>query len=202
MSDIPDPAALRAHVGPVSTLAERKVLHRLDAHARHFIGLSPFLVLATADSDGRVDASPRGDPPGFVQVLDDTTLFLPDRPGNNRVDSFSNILANPGIGLLFFVPGVEETLRVNGTGRLSTDADLLGTAAVQGRAPRTGLVVAVTELFFHCAKALKRGRLWDPAAQIERSSFPTLGRILADQQGVGVAETEERVETGYRTRMY
>ena len=200
--DIPGPAALRAHVGPVSILAERKVLHRLDAHARHFIALSPFLVIATADAEGRVDASPRGDPPGFVQVLDDTTLFLPDRPGNNRVDSFSNILASPGLGLLFFVPGVEETLRLNGTGRLSTDADLLGTSEVQGRVPRTGLLVTVTELFFHCAKALKRGRLWDPAAQIERSGFPSLGRILADQQGVDAADVEERVETGYRTRMY
>ena len=202
MNDIPDPAALRAHVGPVSTLAERKVLHRLDAHARHFIALSPFLVIATADAEGRVDASPRGDPPGFVRVVDDTTLFLPDRPGNNRVDSFSNVLASPGVGLLFFVPGVDETLRVNGTGHVSTDADLLDGSQVQGRVPRTGLVVAVTELFFHCAKALKRSRLWDRAAQIERSSFPTLGRILADQQGADAADVEERVETGYRTRMY
>ena len=200
--DIPDPAALRVHLGPVSPMAERKVMHRLDAHARRFIALSPFLVIATADGDGGLDASPRGDPPGFVQVLDDTTLFLPDRPGNNRVDSLANILATPGVGLLFFVPGVEETLRVNGTARLTTDGSLLANAEVQGRVPRTGLVVAITELFFHCGKALKRSSLWDPATQIERSSFPTLGRILADQQGADAAEAEERVETRYRTRMY
>lgn len=202
MNDIPDPAALRAHLGPVSVMAERKVMHRLDAHARRFIALSPFLVIATADAQGQMDASPRGDPPGFVQVLDDTTLFLPDRPGNNRVDSLANILASPGVGLLFFVPGVEETLRVNGTARLTTDETLLADAEVQGRVPRTGLVVAVTELFFHCGKALKRSNLWDPAAQVERTVFPTLGRILADQQKLDVAAAEARVEEGYRTRMY
>ena len=200
--DIPDPAALRAHLGPVSPMAERKVMHRLDAHARRFIALSPFLVIATADGAGGVDASPRGDPPGFVQVLDDTTLFLPDRPGNNRVDSLANILASPGVGLLFFVPGVEETLRVNGTAHLTTDETLLAGAEVKGRAPRTGLLVAVAELFFHCGKALKRSSLWDPAAQIERTDFPTLGRILADQQKLDVAAAEARVEEGYRTRMY
>lgn len=202
MNDIPDPTALRAHMGPVSPTAQRKVMHRLDTHARHFIALSPFLVLATADADGQVDASPRGDPPGFVQVLDDVTLFLPDRPGNNRVDSLANVLASPGVGLLFFVPGIDETLRVNGTARLSTDEGLLGAAAVQGRVPRTGMVVAVTDLFFHCGKALKRSNLWDPASQIDRSTFPTLGRILADQQNGDAAAMDERIETSYRTLIY
>jgi len=202
MNDIPDPTALRAHMGPVSPTAQRKVMHRLDTHARHFIALSPFLVLATADADGQVDASPRGDPPGFVQVLDDVTLFLPDRPGNNRVDSLANVLASPGVGLLFFVPGIDETLRVNGTARLSTDEGLLGAAAVQGRVPRTGMVVAITDLFFHCGKALKRSNLWDPASQIDRSTFPTLGRILADQQNGDAAAMDERIETSYRTLIY
>ena len=202
MNDIPDPIALRAHMGPVSPTAQRKVMHRLDTHARHFIALSPFLVLATADADGQVDASPRGDPPGFVQVLDDVTLFLPDRLGNNRVDSLANVLASPGVGLLFFVPGIDETLRVNGTARLSTDEGLLGAAAVQGRVPRTGMVVAVTDLFFHCGKALKRSNLWDPASQIDRSTFPTLGRILADQQNGDAAAMDERIETSYRTLIY
>ena len=202
MNDIPDPIALRAHMGPVSPTAQRKVMHRLDTHARHFIALSPFLVLATADADGQVDASPRGDPPGFVQVLDDVTLFLPDRLGNNRVDSLANVLASPGVGLLFFVPGIDETLRVNGTARLSTDEGLLGAAAVQGRVPRTGMVVAITDLFFHCGKALKRSNLWDPASQIDRSTFPTLGRILADQQNGDAAAMDERIETSYRTLIY
>lgn len=202
MNDIPDPTALRDHMGPVSPTAERKVMHRLDPHARRFIALSPFLVLATSDANGQLDASPRGDPAGFVQVLDDTTLFLPDRPGNNRVDSLANILSNPGVGLLFLVPGVDETLRVNGIARLSTDADLLAATEVQGRIPRTGMVVAITELFFHCGKALKRSHLWDPATRIDRTTFPTLGRILADQQNGDAAAMDERIETAYRTRVY
>ncbi len=203
MNDIPDLAALRAHMGAVSALAERKVLHRLDGHSRAFIALSPFLVLATADRDGRVDASPRGDPPGFVQVLDDTTLLLPDRPGNNRVDSLANVLSAPGVGLIFFVPGIDETFRVNGQARLLTDPAVLAGADVGGRVPKTGLVITIDEAFFHCAKALKRSRLWSPEAQVERSSFPSLGRILSDQVNtIGVAEAEARIETGYRDRLY
>lgn len=202
MNDIADLASLRAHMGPVSERAARKVLRRFDQHCRAFIELSPFLVIGTADRAGRVDASPRGDPPGFVRVLDDTTLLVPDRPGNSRVDTFSNILENPGVGLIFFVPGVDETLRVNGSATLLTDAAVLDGSAVAGRAPRTGLRIALDEAYFHCAKALKRGRLWDPAAQIERQSFPSLGRILADQQGLEVTETEAAVAVGYRDRMY
>jgi PPOX class probable FMN-dependent enzyme len=203
MNDIPDPQALRAHFGQISPMAEKKVLPGLDRHCRHFIQLSPFLVIATADAEGRVDASPRGDPPGFVTVLDDKTLLLPDRPGNNRVDTFGNLLSNPGVGLIFFVPGVEETLRVNGTATTTTDPAMLAGSDVLGKTPKTGLVIHVQEVFFHCAKALRRSRLWDPATQIERSQFPSLGRILADQTtGIDVAEAEARVETGYRERMY
>lgn len=203
MSDIPDQAALRAHMGAISLLAERKVLHALDRHSRAFIALSPFLVLASADADGRLDASPRGDPPGFVQVLDDRTLLLPDRPGNNRVDSFANILAAPGVGLIFFVPGIGETLRVNGAARLLTDQEALAESAVNGRMPRTGLLIAIDEVFFHCAKALRRARLWDPTAQVERSTFPSLGRIIAEQtQMLSVEEVERRTEDAYRTKMY
>ena len=200
---IADAAELRAHMGAISLMAERKVLHALDRHCRAFIGLSPFLVIASSDAEGRPDASPRGDPPGFVQVLDDRTLLLPDRPGNNRVDSFTNILEAPGVGLTFFVPGINETLRVNGMARLLTDQDLLAPSIVDGKTPRTGLVIAVEEVFFHCAKALRRARLWEPAVQVERSSFPSLGRILAEQTGAfSVEEAERRTEEAYRTRMY
>ncbi len=203
MSGIPDHTALRVHMGAISPMVERKVLHALDRHCRAFIALSPFLVLASADAEGRVDASPRGDPPGFVQVLDDRTLLLPDRRGNNRVDSFGNILDAPGVGLIFFVPGIDETLRVNGTARLLTDAEALAGSSIAGKAPRTGLLIAVDEAFFHCAKALRRARLWDPAAQVERSTFPSLGRILAEQtQAFSVEEAERRIEDSYRTRMY
>ena len=203
MSDLSDHAALRAHMGAISALATRKVLPALDRHCRAFIALSPFLVLASSDAKGRADASPRGDPPGFVQVLDDRTLLLPDRPGNNRVDSFGNILDAPGVGLIFFVPGIDETLRVNGTARLLTDSEALARSSIAGKTPRTGLVIAVDEVFFHCAKALRRARLWDPAAQVERSTFPSLGRIIAEQTRLfSVEEAERRTEDAYRTRMY
>lgn len=203
MSGLSDHAALRAHMGAVSPMAARKVLPALDRHCRAFIALSPFLVLASSDAEGRVDASPRGDPPGFVQVLDDRTLLLPDRPGNNRVDSFGNILDAPGVGLIFFVPGIDETLRVNGTARLLTDAESLAGSSVAGKTPRTGLVITVDEAFFHCAKALRRARLWDPAAQVERSTFPSLGRILAEQtQAFSADDAERRIEDAYCTRMY
>lgn len=203
MSGLSDHAALRAHMGAISPMAARKVLPALDRHCRAFIALSPFLVLASADAEGRVDASPRGDPPGFVQVLDDRTLLLPDRPGNNRVDSFANVLDAPGVGLIFFVPGIDETLRVNGTARLLTDGKALAGSSVAGKTPRTGLVITVEEVFFHCAKALRRARLWDPAAQVERSTFPSLGRILAEQtQAFSAEEAERRIEDAYRTKVY
>jgi PPOX class probable FMN-dependent enzyme len=200
---IEDPADLRAHMGAVNPLAERKVLDRLDVFCRDFIALSPFLVLATANGAGRADASPRGDAPGFVQVLDDRMLLFPDRRGNNRVDSFGNILAAPGVGLIFMVPGITETLRVNGRARLTRDAALLEPATVQERTPTLGLLVDVEEAFFHCGKALIRSKLWDPSVQVERGSFPTLGRIVAEQtKAIGVAEAEAVMEEGYRTRLY
>ncbi len=200
---IEDPAELRAHMGAVNPLAERKVLDRLDAFCRDFIALSPFLVLASADAQGRADASPRGDAPGFVTVLDDHTLFIPDRRGNNRVDSFGNVLAAPGVGLIFMVPGIAETLRVNGRAKLTRDAALLEPATVQERTPTLGLLVEVDEAFFHCGKALIRSKLWDPALQVERSRFPTLGRIVAEQtKAVGVAEAEATMEESYRSRLY
>ncbi|WP_270934098.1 pyridoxamine 5'-phosphate oxidase family protein [Falsiroseomonas oryzae] len=186
-----------------SPLAVAKQLDRLDPHAIGFIARSPFLVIATADAGGNCDASPRGDAPGFVQVADAHTLLIPDRPGNNRVDSLQNLAANPRLGLLFFVPGVLETLRVNGRAELTTDAARLAALAVDSRAPRSALVVTVEEAFFHCGKALKRSALWDPARHAQPGEIPSLGRILADQTGrIGVAEAEARVATGYRDHLY
>jgi PPOX class probable FMN-dependent enzyme len=200
---ITDPLALRAHYGAVLPIAARKVLPRLDQHCRAFIALSPFAVLATADGAGNVDASPRGDAPGFVGVLNDTTLLLPDRPGNNRVDSFGNILAHPGVGLLFFVPGVNETLRVNGDATVITDAARLAPYSVQGKAPVAGLLITVREAFFHCGKALIRAALWDPARHIERKAFPSLGRIMADQtHAIDAEEGDRRMEVAYREKLY
>ena len=203
MNEITDPAALREHYGPVSSLAEKKALPKLDAHCRAFIALSPFAVLATSDAEGRMDASPRGDAPGFVAVLDDATLLLPDRPGNRRVDSYSNVLANPGVGLIFFVPGINETVRVNGRARVITDGDLLAKVAAQGKVPRTALLISVDEAYFHCAKALIRSKLWDPATRIERKQFPTLGRIIADQvAGVDAVAADAGIDESYRSKLY
>ncbi len=196
-------AILRDRYGPQSALVERKVMPRLDRHARAFIALSPFLILATAGASGGADASPRGDPPGFVRVLDDQTLLIPDRPGNNRLDTYSNLLAAPGIGILFMVPGIDETLRVNGRGQIALDDPRLEDSAINGKPPRGGLLIEVEQVFFHCGKPLKRSKLWDPAAQIPRASFPSLGRILAEQTRIVTAEEAEiNLEAAYRTRLY
>lgn len=194
---------LRDLYGAPSTLAVMKQLDRIDAHAARFIARSPFLVLATADAQGNCDASPRGDAPGFVQVADDRTLLLPDRPGNNRVDSLSNLAANPRLGLLFFVPGVIETLRVNGRAEFTTDAALLARLEAQGKLPRSALKLMVEEVFFHCGKALKRSALWDATRHAAPGEIPSLGRMLAEQTGkISAAEAEARVETGYREHLY
>jgi len=194
---------LRAHFGQLNPLAEKKVLHHLDKFCRDFIALSPFLVLASSDGKGSADASPRGDGPGFASVLDDKTLLIPDRRGNNRVDTFGNILASPGVGLIFFVPGINETLRINGKAEITQDAELLMPLTVQNVAPTIGLKVHVEETYFHCGKALMRSKLWNPEAQIERHTFPTLGRIIAEQTAAIEAEVAEKtIEEAYRTRLY
>lgn len=198
-----DADGLRAHFGTVSPIVEKKVLDRLDGFCRHFISLSPFLVLATADGKGNADASPRGDAPGFVAVLDERTLLIPDRRGNNRVDSFGNVLASPGVGLIFFVPGINETLRVNGDAKITQDEATLAPLAVQGIMPTIGLEVRVREAYFHCGKALIRSKLWNAETQIDRKTFPTLGRIIAEQTAaVEAAEAEASLEEAYRTRLY
>ncbi|HEV2510033.1 pyridoxamine 5'-phosphate oxidase family protein [Bosea sp. (in: a-proteobacteria)] len=200
---VDDAAQLRAIVGEESLVVQKKVLDRLDRFCRDFIALSPFLVLASADREGGVDASPRGDGPGFVEVLDERTLLIPDRRGNNRIDSFRNVLSAPGVGLVFFVPGITETLRVNGRARMTTDAALLEPMAMQEKAPKLGLIVEVDEAYFHCGKALLRSKLWAQESQVERSSFPTLGRIVAEQtRAVDAAEADANLEEAYRLRLY
>ncbi len=204
MDGIVDQAALRAHFGVVARLAETKALPRLDRHCRAFIALSPFLVLATAGAQGRnVDASPRGDAPGFVLVMDDSTLLIPDRPGNRRVDSFQNVIAGGGVGIVFFVPGINETVRVNGRGQVVTDEALLAPCEVQGKVPTAGLLIDIEEVFFHCAKALIRSKLWDASQHVERSSFPTLGTIIAEQTKVMTSEAADAtIAEAYRSRLY
>lgn len=193
---------LRAFFGePVPRTVQRQLDH-LDDHCRHFISLSPFLVMASYSPEG-ADASPKGDPAGFVKVVDEKTLLIPDRRGNRRVDSMMNILDNPGVGLIFFVPGVEETLRVNGEARITTDAALLAPLAVKGRSPEAGLLITVKEAFFHCGKSIIRSKLWDEETKIDRSAFPTLGQIVVDQvPGKDLAEEDALTERVYREELY
>jgi PPOX class probable FMN-dependent enzyme len=193
---------LGAIYDPPHPVVLKKQMQSLNAHAQAFIGLAPFIVISSADRAGRCDASPRGDAPGFVAILDDKTLLIPDRPGNNRLDSLRNFVENPQIGLLFIVPGITETLRVNGSVRIIADDIRLSGLAANGRMPKTGLVVTVEEAFFHCGKALIRSRLWDPEAQVERGMFASLGRILAEQAGgIDVEEAEKLVAENYRTEL-
>lgn len=172
---------VRVIYGEPDPRAVAKQMSRLDGHARAFIGLSPFLVIASADEAGRCDATPRGDAPGFVRVLDDRRLALPDRLGNRRVDTMLNVAANPQVGLVFMVPGIAETLRVNGRARLCRDDDILAAMAVRDRWPTAALLVEIEEVFVHCGKAMIRSDLWNPEKRVPRDSFPTLGRIMADQ---------------------
>lgn len=184
---------LRSSYGAPSERAVRKSLDRLDRHCRRFIELSPFVVLASAGADGRVDCSPRGDPAGFVAILDDRTVLLPDRRGNNRADSLTNVLENPHVGMLFMIPGVDETLRLNGRAKLTTDPARLGPLSVNGRAPRSGLVVEVEEVFLQCTKALVRSRLWADETRVDRkAALPTFGRMLADHIGEPDGDAVER----------
>jgi len=200
---VEDIGEIRDIYGSPSERSLKKQLSRLDPHARAFIARSPFLVIASSDPSGRCDASPKGDMPGFVRVLDEATLLIPDRLGNNRVDTIGNLLACPGIGLIFFVPGVSETLRVNGRARITADEALLEGSIVGGKAPRSGILVTADEVYFHCGKALIRSDLWNPEKQLKRSEFPSLGRILADQiGGMSVEESEKMTAESYRTRLY
>lgn len=189
--------ALYAEPGAASLAKEVDYLH---PHYRAFVEASPFCLLSTMNNKGG-DCSPRGDAPGFVQVLDDRTLLLPDRRGNNRIDSLRNILADPRVGLLFLVPGVNETLRISGTAAVSTDPDLIARCVMQDKAPTTVLVIRIESVFFQCARALLRSRLWLADAQIPREALPSTGTMLADlsKNAIdGVAydrEMPERVRT-------
>jgi uncharacterized protein len=172
---------LREQVGVPRQRSLDKQLSKLDKHCRAFIERSPFMLLGTSSADGRCDVSPKGDAPGFVRVLDDHTLAIPDRPGNKRFDSLQNMLANPHVGLLFVVPGIDETLRVNGTVELVQDPRLLASLAVEGKAPLLAILVHVEEAYIHCARSFLRGHIWDPAGFVAKSEWPTISRVIADQ---------------------
>jgi len=211
MDDRPNPTtlsdepSLRGLYPQPKELAVLKQLDRLDAHCRNFIAHSPLVIIGSTRAGRGTDVSPRGDAPGFARALDDRTIAIPDRPGNNRLDTMSNIVTDAEVGLLFFIPGIDETLRVNGSGRLSRDPELLAAAAVEGREPRLVILVRVREAFLHCGKALKRARLWQDDYRIERKSFPSLGRMIVEQTkpaNVTVEQAEAYIEHNYVTGLY
>lgn len=176
---IRDEAALRALIGQASGLVRAKLSDRLNPLTRQFVERSPFVCLATSDAQGRCDVSPRGDPPGFVRILDDRTLLMPERPGNKLADSLTNLLQNPRVGLLFVLPGVGDTLRVNGRATLTTDPALLAPCAVEGQPPRLGILIEIEEAFTQCPKAFLRSALWDPQRFVDPGSLPSGGAIQA-----------------------
>ena len=170
-------AALRALIGEPTAIVCAKMSDRLNPLTRQFIERSPFVCLATSDDEGNCDVSPRGDPVGFVRILDDRTLLVPERPGNRIADSLRNILRNPHVGLLFVIPGVGDTFRVNGRATLTTDANLLAPCVVEGKAPKLGILVDIEAAYTQCSKAFLRSHLWDPARFVDRSVLPTSGEI-------------------------
>lgn len=181
---IRDEAQLRALIGGhAAELTGRKISPRLNAVTRLFIERSPFVCLATSDAAGNCDLSPRGDPAGFVRILDERTLLIPERPGNRLADSLRNVLANPHIGLLFVVPGVTDTFRVNGRATLTHDAALLAPCAVEGKTPVLGILVDIDEAYTQCSKAFLRSHLWDPQRFVDPASMPTGGQVMRAIQG-------------------
>ena len=183
--------------------AIRCVLPALDPHHRSFIAASPFIVLGSVSAQGSVDVSPRGDLPGFVLVQDESTLHIPDRSGNKKMLTLSNLLENPSVSIIFFVLGRDDTLRVTGTAVISTDEKLLAPLAVANNLPKSALVVHVEQAWLHCGKSIKRSRLWDQEAQRAADDLPTLGQMLADQiEGVEAKAADEKMDAYYKTTLW
>ncbi|MCM3584531.1 pyridoxamine 5'-phosphate oxidase family protein [Mesobacillus maritimus] len=196
---------LRELLGHPSELASKKVISSIDQNCMDFIELSPFIVLSTSDHLGNCDVSPRGDAPGFVKVLNEKVLLIPERPGNKRFDSLRNILGNPHIGILFFIPGLEETLRINGKANIIKDIDLLEQMQANGRTPTLAVAVEVEEAFIHCAKAFKRSKLWQADTWTSTEHLPSAARILyehAKLPGTTAASLAERLQESYHKRLY
>ncbi|MGH1366250.1 MAG: pyridoxamine 5'-phosphate oxidase family protein [Calditrichia bacterium] len=185
------------------TRAVQKSLTSMDKHCKRFIELSPFVLLSSSSQNGDMDCSPRGGEPGFIKVFDDRTLLIPDRPGNNRLDSLHNLIETKKIGLLFLIPGVDETLRINGIAELSTDPELLNLCVEQEKQPKLVVSVSVEEAFLHCAKALMRSGLWSDESRVNRNIMPTMGKMLKEQlQSATPEETQEEMLERYKKSLY
>lgn len=195
---------LRAVYKPAGSLPLEKEMRGLDKHARAFIAASPFVVIGSQDGAGHGDATPKGDRPGFVAVLDDTAIAIPDRPGNNRLDTLENVLANPAVGLLFLIPGMNETLRINGRARITADPEMCARFAVNGKPAVSVMIVAIDAVYMHCAKAFLRSGLWNPESWQPRAAMPTLGEILKDQLALqeSADETDRYLDDAYAKTMW
>jgi uncharacterized protein len=196
---------LREMMGRPTDGAIRKDIGRIDHNFEQFIALSPFLVLGTASASGACDVSPRGDRPGFVRVLDERHLAIPERPGNRRMDSIENVVETGRAGLIFLIPGSDDTLRVNGRAAITQDAELLHSMAVEGKDPRLAIVVTVEQTFLHCAKAFRRSRLWAAEARLERSALPSAGCMLQEQlalEGVTGEQIDANLEVAIATTLW
>jgi PPOX class probable FMN-dependent enzyme len=195
---------LRDVIGNPSHRALRKQMTHLDEHARAFIAKCPFLLISSCDGEGRMDISQKGDPQGFVQVLDDQTLAIPDRLGNRRADTFGNLLRNPNVGLLFLIPGKQETLRVSGTARIVRDLWVRQPMAVSGKIPDLAIIVSVREMFFHCPKCVIRSKIWEQEAWPQLDGLPSLARAMVDEGKLEESLDEMRaiIEKDARERLY
>lgn len=190
-------ALRRVYTAPKGRAVQKQIDH-IDAHCARFIALSPFVVIASGDGRGALDASPRGGAPGFVRVTDAHTLLIPDSPGNNRLDTLTNIIASGSVGLLFMIPGMDETLRVNGRAQLNDDAAIISTFADEKRTPKLVIEITVIDAYLHCAKAFMRSRLWNVASVVDRAALPTMGEMLSDQTGMpGAPETQAEMRARY-----
>ena len=204
MTELKSESDLRAIYKSPSGGAVGKDIAQIDTHFAHFIALSPFLCIGTSGDNGLCDVSPRGGEPGFVHVIDARTLAMPDRPGNNRLDSLGNITRNAGVGLLFFIPGFEDALRVNGLARVTTDPALMERFTADRKPPRSVMLIDVKEAYLHCSKAIRRAGLWTPEAQVDRATFPTAGEVYRDQLKleVPVEAIDASLEKDARENLY
>jgi uncharacterized protein len=195
---------LREILGYPSEIVTRKTINYIDEHCKSFIENSPFITIATSDSNGNFDVSPKGDPPGFVKILNDRMLAIPDRPGNSKADSFTNILQNPNIGLIFLIPGIKETLRVNGEAKIVTDERVLDLLSCKGKHPSFAIIVNVKEAFMHCAKCIIRSNLWMNVADKEERSVPSLAKSLVDhgKLEITVQELDDMIKNDEKTNLY
>jgi PPOX class probable FMN-dependent enzyme len=200
MPYLTDISELRPLYEKPSSMVFNKQIDYIDAHCRNFIARSPLVMVGTIHPTRGMDVSPRGDPPGFVKILDQHHLAIPDRPGNNRLDTLENLLEDPKIGLMFVIPGIADVLRINGTARLTTSRPLLESMAANGKLPKLAVVVKVTEAFLHCARALMRARLWSDDYRVERGQLPTLGRMIVEQSktaDVSVEQADAGINAAY-----